>query len=354
LSSSAPAAPSTAVAPKPSAVELTGDTVRLSEAEAHALGLRALRGVGFTEEEARLTVDQMVDNALCGYTFAGLSRILAIAEDPKSNQARQPITIVRETDGSALIDGGNHVGYVSVSKATDIAIEKAKRNRFAVVGVFNSYYSGRNAYFLERVARADLVGMHTASAKPRVAPLGGKRAALGTNPIAFGFPSTRGPVVFDMGTASVMWGDVLMHARINEPLPEGIGLDSEGNATRDAREVAGGGGVLPFGGHKGYGLSFSVQALGLLAGSALARGTPQDYGFLLVVFDPGLTIPLDEFKQQVTDLVDVVKATPKAAGVKEIVVPSERAYREREVRRREGIVIDRSLHEGLLALAAKA
>jgi LDH2 family malate/lactate/ureidoglycolate dehydrogenase len=130
-----------------------------------------------------------------------------------------------------------------------------------------------------------------------------------------------------------------------------VGLDRDGQPTRDAQATLLGG-VLPFGGHKGYGLSFVVQAMGLLAGAALARGQVQDYGFLFMVFDPGLLIPTDEFKRQVSELIDHLKATPRQPGVEEIRSPSERAFRERERRRVEGLVFDRAVIAALYALAS--
>jgi LDH2 family malate/lactate/ureidoglycolate dehydrogenase len=91
--------------------------------------------------------------------------------------------------------------------------------------------------------------------------------------------------------------------------------------------------------------------MGLLAGAALARGQVQDYGFLFMAFDPGLLIPTDEFKRQVAELIDRLKATPRQAGVEEIRIPSERAFRERERRRIEGLVFDRAVIGALHDLA---
>ncbi|MGH8066891.1 MAG: Ldh family oxidoreductase [Candidatus Entotheonellia bacterium] len=328
----------------------TPDTIRLSVTEATALGSRALHHLGFADDEVRVIVDQLIDNALCGYPFASLPRILAIARDVKTSQPRQPVRVVHDTPVSALLDGGNHVGYVAVYRAAQLAIDKARTHHFAVVGVYHSYYSGRNAYYMELIAKAGLVGIHLASGQPRVVPSGGTRPALGTNPLCFGFPSAQGPVIFDMGTAALQWGEVLLHAQLGTPLPAGVGLDQEGRPTRDAQETLLGG-VLPFGGHKGYGLSFVVQALGLLAGAALARGQVQDYGFLFIAFDPGLLIPVDEFTRQVSELIDRLKATPRQPGVVEIRIPSERAFRERERRHVEGLVFDRTVVEALHALA---
>ncbi len=322
--------------------------IRLSVEAARALGEAALQRIGYPADEAVIITDQLIDNALCGYRFASLPRILAIAEDDKTAKPRTPVRIVRETPVSAIVDGGNKVGYVAAFRGAEIAVAKARASGIAMVGVHNSYYSGRNAYYVEHIVRAGLLAIHTASAKPHVLPPGGRRPALGTNPFSIGFPSADGPVIYDIGTASLMWGEVLLMARLGHALPEGVGFDAEGNPTRDARAVARDGGVSPFGGHKGYGLSFAIQALGLLAGAALPRGDVLDYGFLFIAIDPAVMLP--DFPAQMAELVARIKSTPRQPGTDEIRIPSERAFRERERRRIEGIVLDRKVVDALNAL----
>jgi len=324
-------------------------TVRMSVPDATALGERALKKIGFSHQDAHIILGQLIDNALCGYPFTSLPRILAIAQDPKTKQPRKPVSVTHETPASALLDGGNNVGYVAVYKAAEIAIEKAKSNRFSVVGAYDSYYSGRNAYFVEKIVNAGFVTIHLACGQPHVVPPGGARPAMGTNPICIGFPTAKDPVIVDMGTAALQWGEVMLHAHIDSPLPEGVGVDGDGMPTRDAKKALLGG-VLPFGGHKGYGLSMAIQAMGLLAGAAIPRGNVQDYGFLFITFDPGLLIPADEFAKQASELIHAIKETPKQAGVDEIRIPSERAFRERERRRREGIVFEQKVVDALNAL----
>jgi LDH2 family malate/lactate/ureidoglycolate dehydrogenase len=325
------------------------DTVRLSEAEARALSNHALSRVGYVAQEAAIITDQLVDNALCGYRFASLPRILTIAEDARTGKQRTPPRIVRETASSALVDGGNTVGYVAAFRGAEIAVAKAKSSGLAMVGVYNSYYSGRNAWYVEHIVKSGLVAIHTCSASPHVLPPGGRAPVLGTNPFCVGFPSANGPVIYDIGTASVMWGEVQLMARLGQELPEGVGFDADGNPTRDAAQAAKGG-VAPWGGHKGYGLSFVVQALGLLAGAALAHGNVADYGFLFIAIDPTMTLPDGAFEVQMTALVDQIKATPRQPGVDEIRIPSQRAFRERKRRRVEGIVLDRKVVDALNAL----
>jgi LDH2 family malate/lactate/ureidoglycolate dehydrogenase len=291
----------------------------------------------------------VVESELCGYPALGLSRILTIAEHPRVREARKPVTIVHETPVSALIDCGNCVGMYVIRRAAELAIGKARAGGFALVGAHNTFLSGRNAYYLDLIARAGFVGVHLASGQPAVAPLGGKAAAFGTNPIAFGMPRTPDPVVFDMGTAAMNHGDLVLASRLGRELPEGVAIDGQGRPTRDP--VAGlAGAILSFGGHKGHGLSFAIQALGLLGGAARTRGRVQDYGYLFIVFDPGLLMPVADFQRQLDELIVRVKSTPRQPGVEEIRIPSERAYAERSRRLAEGIALPRVLYDRIGAL----
>jgi LDH2 family malate/lactate/ureidoglycolate dehydrogenase len=325
------------------------DTIRLTEAQARAVSMRALSRCGYDEAGATIITDQLVDNALCGYPFASLARILTIAEEARNRQSRTEPSIVRETPSSALVDGGNTIGYIAAFRGAEIAARKAKDTGLSIVGVYNSFYSGRNAWYVENIVRHDLVAIHTCSASPRVLPPGSRAPLLGTNPISIGFPSTNGPVVWDIGTASVMWGDVQLMARLGHELPEGSGFDQDGHPTRDASQALKGG-VAPWGGHKGYGLSFCIQALGLIAGAALGRGAVNDYGFLFIAIDPGLTQPDNAFQHQMCELIETIKALPKQDGVEEIRIPSERAFQERARRRMEGIVVEKKIVDMLDAL----
>src|SRR5262245_30169709 len=318
--------------------EQGADAVVLNAAEAAALAAGGLQRIGYTPEEASVIAAHLVESELMGYPALGLTRVLTIAEHPRTKEPRTPIEIVHETPASALIDCGNYVGMYAIRRAAETAIAKARASGFALVGAHNTFLSGRNAYYLDLIARAGYAALHLASGQPVVAPLGGMAPAFGTNPIGFGIPREPHPVVFDIGTAAANHGDLVLASRLGTSLPEGVAIDAQGRATRDP--VAGlAGAILSFGGHKGYGLSFAIQALGLLGGAARTRGKVQDYGYLFVVFDPGLLMPVAEFQHQLDELIATVKATPRQPGVAEIRIPSERSYAERERRQVEGIAV---------------
>ena len=322
--------------------------VQLSVAEARALGESALAGIGYDAEEARIIADHVVDAALCGYEYSGLAKILNIPEHRRFREPRRKLSVLHETEVSTLFDGGNNVGMLALHYAAEAAIAKAERRGFALIGLTNSWVSGRSAHYVERIARADLVAIHTASASRMVAPFGGIKPALGTNPIAFALPAAHDVVVFDMGTSAFMMTELMLRERLGQSLPEGVALDAQGKPTRDPA-AARRGALLPFGGHKGFGLALMVQALGVLAGSVL--DVERDNGYLFIVFKPDLLQPLAEFKRGMTALIERVKATPRQPGLAEIRIPSEHAFRHRARALVEGIEIDSLVRDALQKLA---
>lgn len=321
--------------------------VRLTVSEARDLAKGALRGIGYLDDDARIIADHVIDADLCGYEYSGLAKILNIPESPNFTLPRRPMTILRETDVSLAFDGGNNVGMLALFHASEATIKKTAAHGIALVSVTDAWMSGRSAYYVEMIAKAGLVAIHTAASSGLVAPPGGTRAILGTNPIAIAVPSSRGPIVLDMGTSAYMMTELLLRERLGEQLPEGVAISPDGEPTRDAT-LARRGALLPFAGYKGFGLALMVQMLGLLAG--FGPNGERDYTYLFVAFKPDLLGPADVFEQEVTQLIERIKATPRQPGIDEIRIPSERAFRSRELALREGLEIDRLVRESLVAL----
>jgi LDH2 family malate/lactate/ureidoglycolate dehydrogenase len=108
------------------------DSVRMSISDAQALGEKSLRSLGYSSDEATTITTHLVDASTWGYEFAGLPRILVIAQRPELKNPRTPVTIVKQSPVSALLDGGNHVGYISLNRAVDTVIEKVRSACLAV------------------------------------------------------------------------------------------------------------------------------------------------------------------------------------------------------------------------------
>ena len=332
--------------------ETTKDRIRMTVAEARALGEAAMRGAGYDDDDARILTDHVLDAALCGYEYSGLPKLLNVVDAIQFRQPRRPVTVLRETGPTAMLDGGNNNGMIAAYRAAEATIERADASGLAIVCLANTWMTGRSAYYCEMIARAGLVVIHTVASPAGVAPFGGTRPALGTNPIAFGFPTESDPLVIDMGTSAFMGTDLQFRARLGTPIPEGVALGPNGHPTTDAR-AARLGALLPFGGpeggYKGFGLALAMDALGALA--AGARAADDVSGYMFIAFKPDLFLPLADYRREVTKRIDTIKATPRQMGVEEIRIPGERAYKTRARLAREGIEIDRKIYNALGRLA---
>jgi LDH2 family malate/lactate/ureidoglycolate dehydrogenase len=330
--------------------EIAGDRIQMTVGEARALGEAAMRGAGYDDDDARILADHVLDAALCGYEYSGLPKLLNVVDYADFRLPRRPITVVRETGATAMLDGGNNTGMVAAYRAAEATIVRAEANGLAIVCLANTWMTGRSAYYCEMIARAGLVVIHSVAAPPMVAPFGGTRPAPGTNPIAFGFPTEGDPLVIDMGTSAFMATDLQFRARLGAPIPEGVALGPDGRSTTDAT-AAQLGALLPFGGkeggYKGFGLALAMDALGAL--TAGTRPADAASGYVFIAFKPDLFLPPDNYRHEVSRRIEMIKATPRQMGVEEIRIPGERGYRTRARLIREGIEIDRKIYNALVA-----
>lgn len=332
--------------------ETRKDRIQLTVVDARALGEAAMRGAGYDDDDARILADHTLDAALCGYEYSGLPKLLNVVDAQEFKRPRKPVSVLRETGATAMLDGGNNSGMIAAYRATEATIERAKTSGLAIVCLANTWMTGRSAYYCEMIARAGMVGIHTVSSPPAVAPFGGTAPALGTNPIAFGFPTEGDPLVIDMGTSAFMGTDLQFRSRLGTPIPEGVALGPDGQPTTDAR-AARRGALLPFGGpeggYKGFGLALAMDALGAL--TAGFRSADLVSGYMFIAFKPDLFLPLEDYRQEVSRRIEAIKATPRQAGVTEIRIPGERGYRTRARLMRDGIEIDRKIYDALRRLS---
>lgn len=329
------------------------DRVHLTVDAARELGETAMRGAGFDDEDARILTDHVLDAALCGYEYSGLPKLLNVVDYPNFRQPRLPVSVVRETPATALLDGNNTTGMIAAYRASEATIQRAQTHGLAVVCLGNTWMTGRSAYYCEMIARAGLLVIHTVASPAAVAPFGGTRPALGTNPIAFGFPTDSDPLVIDMGTSAFMGTDLQFRARLGIPLPPGVALGPDGQPTTDA-VTAHQGALLPFGGpqggYKGFGLALAMDALGALSAGIRSAGAVS--GYMFFAFKPDLFLSADAYRHELSRRIAAIKATTRQSGIEEIRIPGERGYATRSRLLRHGIEIDRRIHNALQRLAA--
>jgi LDH2 family malate/lactate/ureidoglycolate dehydrogenase len=317
---------------------------------------QALHYYGYTEDETAqiaeiLLYAQLRDNN------QGIAKLVGqgMPKDPDAGEIRME----RETKLSALLDGNRNAGMIVVAQAVELALAKAQDHGFGLAGTYNTNTStGAIGYYSRQMAEAGYIGFVFAGSPTTVSMVGSYEPLFGTNPIAVGVPSASGPIVFDMATSAIAWYGLVEAEAAGRPIPGDVAYDGEGNLTSDpARAMEGA--ILPFDrSYKGAGLSLIVEVLtGPLVAAAFAGvgDNWNNWGNLVLALDPELLVDRDEFKKEMAQMVEKVKATKKLPGVTEVYMPGERGDRLTQQRLDAGeIEVEDNLYNELRQIAQKS
>lgn len=310
--------------------DFTGDVseIDIEVESARSLVDRAMRATGFTARESEIITSQIIECELRGVPNAGLSRALTLIDVTRGGPRPTPITVTRETAVSALVEGGGSCGYLVAHRAVEIGIEKALASGVSAVSARDTAYTGMYVHYLEQATRAGLVSMAAGNAGPHVAPHGAVEARLGTNPIAFGFPTTDDPIIFDSGTSSVVLSEVTLAQRSGMSLPEGVAFGPDGQPTVDPAQALAGA-IKVWGGYRGSGLSIVVHLLGMLAGGDAVPRDDAGSGFIFIAIRPELFGDAEEFKAAASSYAESVRAARPEPGGAPVRLPFDRSAQTR-------------------------
>ena len=255
------------------------NTTPLSLDEIYDLAKKTLLSNGCDEENANILSDTIMRAERDGSHSHGLFRLpayVAALKSKKVNGKARP-EIKKISPSVIKVLGNNAFAPMVLKIGLPELIKLAKETGVAVLAITNSHHMAAMWPETEAIAESGLVGFACTSYMPMVAPAGAKKALFGTNPISFAWPRPeKNPLVYDMATAAMAMGDVMVAARDGHKVPLGTGLNKLGKETTDPKEIVkGSGGVLlPFGGYKGSAIAMMVELLaGALVGDNFSYET---------------------------------------------------------------------------------
>ena len=318
---------------------------------------------GSTEEEAAIVSDHLVEANLVGHDSHGVIRVAKYTEWLADGMvaANRHAEIVNDHGALIVVDGGFGYGQVIGREAMEIAAERAHRHGMAVLAIRNAGHLGRIGAWPEQLAAAGLVSIHyvnTSGFGILVAPHGGSDRRLSANPIAAGVPVPgRQPLVLDIATSSTAEGKIQVARNKGGAIPSGNLIDGKGQPTTKPASFYADppGAILPFGGHKGFGLSFFCEVLAgsLTGGGSSHPGNPTAKrlvnNMLSLAFEPAAFGEGSIFDADIERLVAWVKASPPAVAGGEVLLPGEPELRIREERQRFGIPLDAETRRQLVS-----
>jgi LDH2 family malate/lactate/ureidoglycolate dehydrogenase len=306
--------------------------MKLSISATKKLSNQVLQKLGFKLEDAELITQNLIDGELTNRKTHGLVRLPVIKlklDEGKVSNTHDDVEFIQETNVSLLVNAKRKPAFIAIYKSLDKAIEKAKESAVVVAGVQNAAYcSGYIGSYAKKATQNDLIFIGFNNSPSGLVPHGAKKRLWGTDPFTVGVPTHDVPVILDMASSKVTFGDLIVAKQNKESIADNAAIDSEGNATVDPLQVLAGGGMLPIAGHKGSGLAFIIELLaGALTSSMIGNAVKGGWGTSYILINPAVFRPLKDFKDDVQLAIEELKGLPKADGVKEIYFAGEKSHR---------------------------
>jgi LDH2 family malate/lactate/ureidoglycolate dehydrogenase len=327
---------------------------RFSELDLLEVATTVLAAVGASAEIAGQVARSLVMANMLGHDSHGILRLAQYARGVESGRIKPAETprLASSRGATAVVDGRWGFGQPAAALATDVAIERASAAGVAAVTIVSCNHIGRLGEYVATIAGAGKIGIVCCNSGPAVAPFGGARRVMGTNPLAWAAPLAGGDVVLDFATSTLAEGKVRLALADGRSVPPGSVLDPAGRPSTEPADFYDGGALVAFGGHKGSGLSMLIElSAGLLSGM---RSSPDaEYGggngTLVLALDIAAFLPLETYHRQAEEFCRLARTI--GDGQEEVLLPGEVERRALAERRSSGVRVQDSIRRELTSLA---
>ncbi|WP_439138636.1 Ldh family oxidoreductase [Roseicyclus sp.] len=330
------------------------ETLTLGEIE--DLSYQALIRAGADTDAARALARATAETEADGVASHGLAYIPIYCEHLRCGKVdgrARPI-ITQPKPGLVLADAGAGFAHGAIAAGFDALIPAARAQGIAALAIKNSYNCGVLGIHTLTLAKAGLLAIGFTNAPASIAPSGGTRPVVGTNPISLAAPDGAGgaALLIDQSASTIAKSEIMKHAREGRPIPEGWGLDAQGNPTTDP-DVALKGSMAPSGGYKGVGLALIVETMAAaMTGATLGMdaspfsgtaGGPPRTGQVFIAID-ATTSAGGDFAARITRLTDAIRAQDGAR------LPGDGRAQARARAARHGVAVNVATLEKIRAI----
>jgi LDH2 family malate/lactate/ureidoglycolate dehydrogenase len=330
-----------------------------------AFAAAVYESAGVPLEDACLAADTLVQADLWGHQSHGMLRLGWYYARLRSGAMKACTECSVAVDGGAVavLDGNDGVGQVIARRAADEAVRRARAHGVGIVSVRNSNHFGTCMYYTRMMAEQDCIALLMSNAGPNMAPWGGLKKKIGTNPWSIAAPAGRhAPMVMDMANSGVARGKIYLANNRHEPIPSHWAIDAQGNPTTDPRAALEGF-ILPMAGHKGYVMGVMVDVLsGVLSGSSFLDQVHGPYdpvnrsgaGHFMLAMNVAAFMPVMEFHARMEAYIDSLKDVPVAPGHEQVYYPGEMETQADQRNRAAGLMLAPETLADLVRIAGEA
>ena len=265
---------------------------------AYDLAQEKLMKSGNSSENCKGIVEAIMDAELSGIKSHGFHYLPIYCNHLKIGKIKGTAkpSFEKISNSSLKINADNGFAHTAINLGFDSLFDMCSEQGIACMSIYHSYNCGVLGFHTKRIAEKGFLGLGFTNAPASIAPLGGTKAVVGTNPFSIAVPlNGKAEIIIDQSASVVAKSEISVRAKTGEPIPEGWAYDSEGNVTTDAQKALKGT-MAPSGGYKGFGTGLLVEILtACLAGGNLGTqassfagedGGPPGTGQFFIVIDP--------------------------------------------------------------------
>ena len=273
--------------------------MKITVTEIEAQSAQALLAHGAGPVQAAAVAKAVARAEALGNVICGLYYLESYCTQLASGRVNGTITpaVTRPRPSAVLADAKFGFAQPAFDAGLPEAVAAAQENGVATLAVAHAHTCTSLGYFTEQIAAHGLIGIGFTNASPVVAPPGGNKRVIGTNPIAMTVPGEGAPAMhFDFSTSAVALGKITMAKAAGQPIPPGWAVDENGDPTTDP-DAALKGALVSAGGYKGWGFGLMAELLAAgmtgsvnsldVAGLKVSEGKPHDLGQFYILMDPG-------------------------------------------------------------------
>lgn len=318
----------------PTKLQDEGVRLMISADDAIAHMTRVFTALGCADSTAQAVAQHLADASLCGVESHGVMRCLQYAEQFRSGymDAAATPTLTTDIGNNDAINGNGGIGIPAMTMAYQHATKAAKQNGITMLAIRNLGHTGRHGAFADQAAddgvMTILIGGGNRGLWRQVAPYGGAKAKLPTNPYCIGFPGgDRGSVVLDFATSKIAGGWIYAAQSAGANLLPDCIIDKHGRPTTNPDDYFDDGAILPAGEQKGYALALMAE----LIAEALLGEVETEANWLLIAIDTRRFQEASRLKQMAEAICDDMRQCPPAPGFDQVEIPGERERNHRKL-----------------------
>jgi uncharacterized oxidoreductase len=319
-----------------------------------------IEAAGWSEAEAAETADHLVLANLSGHDSHGVGMLpvyfQSLADGNLSSASRPQARL--DAAPFLIIDAGVALGQPAARNAVEQAATMAKTGGVAILNLLDAHHIGRIGHYAEIAAQVGLISLfwvNVAGRAPMVAPFAAREARFGTNPHAIGIPVPGSdPIVLDFATSRMAQGKARVAFNRGLAVPEGFIIDGQGRPTTEPRhlfqhglgEHEALGALLPFGDHKGAGLSLIAELLsaGIVGASRIDQKPAKSWiinSLFGILIDPARLEPSEALrKARIESYLAFVRAAKPQDEADPVLAPGDKERATRIARGQDGIPLD--------------